>query len=118
MMRGVLIQRAPSEKTSAADALNRYERKIVAAKKASTQRREGARIRELKPHFGKYSLAAITPDLVGRYRNDRLAQGKSKQHRAPRARPARPLVRRGNQGSREQALLFAAVDKHTDLMLG
>ncbi len=40
MVRGVFIQRAPSEKTSVADALDRYEREIVPAKKASTQRRE------------------------------------------------------------------------------
>ncbi|CAJ3815835.1 phage integrase family protein [Burkholderia pseudomallei] len=77
MVRGVFIQRAPSEKTTVADALDRYEREIVPTKKASTQRREGARIRELKEHFGKYSLAAVTPDLVGRYRDDRLAQGKA-----------------------------------------
>ncbi|CAJ3304221.1 phage integrase family protein [Burkholderia pseudomallei] len=51
MVRGVFIQRAPSEKTTVADALDRYEREIVPTKKASTQRREGARIRELKEHF-------------------------------------------------------------------
>lgn len=68
MVRGVFIQRAPSEKTTVADALDRYEREIVPTKKASTQRREGARIREPKAHFGKYSLAAaVTLDLVGRY---------------------------------------------------
>ncbi len=56
MVRSVFIQRAPSEKTTVVDALVRYEREIVPTKKASTQRREGSRIRELKEHFGKYSL--------------------------------------------------------------
>ncbi len=76
MVRGVFIQRAPSEKTVVADALDRYKREIVPTKKASTQRREGVRIRELKAHFGKYSLAA-PPYLVGRYCDDRLAQDKA-----------------------------------------
>nr|WP_231572232.1 MULTISPECIES: hypothetical protein [Burkholderia] len=40
MVRGVFIQRAPSEKTTVADALDRYEREIVPTKKTSTQRRE------------------------------------------------------------------------------
>lgn len=59
MVRGVFIQRAPSEKTTVADALARYAKEIVPLKKATTQRREGARLRELTSHFGKYSLAAV-----------------------------------------------------------
>ncbi|KVE91110.1 tyrosine-type recombinase/integrase [Burkholderia vietnamiensis] len=145
MVRGVFIQRAPSEKTSVADALDRYEREIVPAKKASTQRREGARIRELKAHFGKYSLAAVTPDLVARYRDDRLAQGKANNtvrlelallghlfnvaikewHIGPVYNPVanirkpRPGEGRNQRLSgREQALLLAAVDKRTNPMLG
>jgi hypothetical protein len=74
MVRGVFIQRSPSEKLTVAAALERYEREIVPTKKASTQRREGARIRELLNRFGKYSLAAVTPDLVAAYRDSRLAQ--------------------------------------------
>ncbi|KUZ98722.1 integrase [Burkholderia latens] len=145
MVRGVFIQRAPSEKTSVADALDRYGREIVPAKKASTQRREGARIRELKAHFGKYSLAAVTPDLVARYRDDRLAQGKANNtvrlelallghlfnvaikewhiglvyNPVANIRKPRPGEGRNRRLSgREQALLLAAVDKHTNPMLG
>ncbi|RZF27805.1 site-specific integrase [Paraburkholderia sp. UYCP14C] len=77
MVRGAFIQRAPSEKTTVAVALERYRREIVPTKKATTQRREAARIRELTIHFGKYSLAAVTPDLVAAFRDARLAQGKA-----------------------------------------
>lgn len=145
MVRGVFIQRAPSEKTTVADALGRYEREIVPTKKASTQRGEGARIRELKAHFGKYSLAAVTPDLVGRYRDDRLAQGKANNtvrlelallghlfnvaikewhiglvyNPVANIRKPRPGEGRNRRLSgREQALLLAAIDKHTNPMLG
>lgn len=145
MVRGVFIQRAPSEKTTVADALDRYEREIVPTKKASTQRREGARIRELKEHFGKYSLAAVTPDLVGRYRDDRLAQGKANNtvrlelallghlfnvaikewhiglifNPVSNIRKPRPGEGRNRRLSgREQATLLAAVDEHTNPMLG
>lgn len=145
MVRGVFIQRAPSEKTTVADALDRYEREIVPTKKVSTQRREGARIRELKAHFGKYSLAAVTPDLVGRYRDDRLAQGKANNtvrlelallghlfnvaikewHIGlifnPVANIRKPSPGEGRNrrlSGREQAALLAAVDEHSNPMLG
>ncbi|WP_330987668.1 tyrosine-type recombinase/integrase [Burkholderia territorii] len=145
MVRGVFIQRAPSEKTTVADALDRYEREIVPTKKASTQRREGARIRELKAHFGKYSLAAVTPDLVGRYRDDRLAQGKANNtvrlelallghlfnvaikewHIGlifnPVANIRKPSPGKGRNrrlSGREQAALLTIVDEHSNPMLG
>lgn len=145
MVRGVFIQRAPSEKTSVPDALDRYEREIVPTKKTSTQRREGARIRELKAPFGKYSLAAVTPDLVGRYRDDRLTQGKANNtvrlelallgHLfnvaikewhiglvynpvANIRKPSHGEGRNRRLSGREQALPLAAVDKHTNPTLG
>jgi integrase len=116
-----------------------------AACSSSTQRREGARIRELKTNFGKYSLAAVTPDLVGRYRDDRLAQGKANNtvrlelallwhlfsvaikewhiglvyNPLANIREPRPGEGRNRRLSgREQTLLLAAVDKHTNPMLG
>ncbi|KND55400.1 Shufflon-specific DNA recombinase [Candidatus Paraburkholderia kirkii] len=145
MVRGVFIQRASSEKTTVADALGRYEREIVLTKKASTQRREGARIRELKEHFGKYSLAAVTPDLVSQYRDNRLAQGKANNtvrlelallghlfnvaikewhiglifNPVSNIRKPSPGEGRNRRLSgREQATLLAAVDEHTNPMLG
>ena len=77
MVRGVFIQRAPSEKMTVATALLRYEQEVVPTKKQSTQQREGTRIREVTAFFGKYSMAAVTPDLVAQFRDMRLAQGKS-----------------------------------------
>lgn len=77
MVRGVFIQRAPSEKTSIADALDRYNREVVPTKKPSTQLSETGRIKLLKEYLGKYSLAAVTPDLVAQFRDKRLEQGKS-----------------------------------------
>ncbi|HDR9158107.1 TPA: site-specific integrase [Burkholderia vietnamiensis] len=145
MVRSVFIQRAPSEKTTVADALDRYEREIVPTKKASTQRREGARIRELKANFGKYSLAAVTPDLVSRYRDDRLARGKANNtvhlelallghlfnvaikewHIGlifnPVANIRKPSPGEGRNrrlSESEQAKLLATVDQHSNPMLG
>ena len=77
MVRGVFIQRTPSEKMSIVDAFDRYSREVVPTKKSSTQLREAGRLKLLKEHFGKYSLAAITPDLVAQFRDKRLEQGKS-----------------------------------------
>ncbi len=76
MVRVVYIRRTTHERTTVADALDRYEREVVPLKKASTQAREGARIREVKAFFGQYSLAAA-PDLVAEFRDRRLAQGKA-----------------------------------------
>jgi integrase len=145
MVRGVFIQRAPSEKTTVADALDRYKREIVPTKKPSTQRREGARIRELKARFEIYSLAAVTPDLVGRYRDDRLAQGKANNtvrlelallghlfnvaikewhiglifNPVSNIRKPSPGEGRNRRLSgREQTVLLAAVDAHSNPMLG
>ena len=53
------------------------KKEIVPTKRESTQRREGCRIREINAYFGDYSLAAVTPDLVARFRDMRLGAGKS-----------------------------------------
>jgi len=77
MVRGVFVQRTTSEKMSIADAFDRYNREVVPTKKNSTQLREAGRLKLLKMHFGKYSLAAITPELVAKFRDNRLEEGKS-----------------------------------------
>lgn len=77
MVRGVFIRRTTHERTTVADALDRYEREVVPLKKASTQAREGARIREVKAFFGKYTLAAVSPHLLAECRDKRLALGKA-----------------------------------------
>ena len=77
MVRGVFIQRSASEKMTVAKALEKYELEVVPTKKPSTQQREGSRIREITAYFGQYSLAAVSPDLVAKFRDMRLSQGKS-----------------------------------------
>lgn len=77
MVRGVFIQRSPSEKMTIAEALNRYEKEVMPTKKASTQVREARRIKFLKAEFGKYSLAALTSEIVADFRDQRLSSGKS-----------------------------------------
>ena len=78
MVRGVFIQRTTSEKMTLTEALVRYEKEIIPTKKASTQVRDVRRIKLLKSsELGKYSLAALSSDIVANYRDKRLSAGKS-----------------------------------------
>jgi integrase len=76
MVRGVFIQRAPSERLTFNVALDRYLKEVSVTKSTATQKGEESRSKLLKDYFGKYSLAAITPELVAGYRDQRLAAGK------------------------------------------
>jgi integrase len=76
MVRGVFIQRAPSERLTFNDAIDRYLKEVSVTKSAFTQRGETSKAKQLKAELGKYSLAAITPDLVAEYRDGRLEEGK------------------------------------------
>ena len=76
MVRGVFIQRTPSERLTFNDALDRYLKEVSVTKSAFTQRGEICKAKQLKAELGKYSLAAITPDLVANYRDKRLEDGK------------------------------------------
>lgn len=73
MVRGVHMQRGPSERTTVAAALDRYLGEVTPTKRPSSQAGEKLRARILKRHFGAYSLAAVTPDLVAKFRDERLA---------------------------------------------
>ena len=75
MVRGVFICRDAYERMTVAVALDRYAREVTPHKKPSTRARAVLRIGELTTQFGKYSLAAITPELVGTFRDRRLAAG-------------------------------------------
>lgn len=77
MVRGVFIQRTPSEKMTIETAMIRYVKEVVPTKKPSTQLREATRVKQLLSHFGNYSLAAVTSEMVAAYRDLRLEQGKS-----------------------------------------
>jgi len=76
MVRGVFIQRAPSERLTFNDAIDRYLKEVSITKSDFTQRGEISKAKQLKAKLGKYSLAAITPDLVAEYRDGRLEEGK------------------------------------------
>jgi integrase len=76
MVRGVFIERAPSERMTFGSALDRYLAEVTPTKKESTQRAERLKAVSLRLFFGKYSLAAVSSDLVARYRDQRLAEGK------------------------------------------
>ncbi len=73
MVRGLYIERSPSERMLLAEAMRRYLAEVSPTKKPTTQKAEARKAKTLLAFFGKYSLAAITPDLVARYRDGRLA---------------------------------------------
>lgn len=77
MVRGVFIERTPSEKMTIKTAMLRYVKEVVPTKKPSTQQREATRVKQLLSHFGHYSLAAVNTEMVAAYRDLRLEQGKS-----------------------------------------
>lgn len=77
MVRGVHIQRSPSESMTISSALDRYLRDISPTKRPSTQQSEKIRAKVLKEHLGRYSMVALFPDIVAKYRDSRLADGKS-----------------------------------------
>lgn len=77
MVRGAYIDRAPSESTTLKSAMNRYLAEVSPTKSAGTKRRETVRAKPLLEELGDYALVAITPDLIGQYRDKRLIAGKS-----------------------------------------
>ena len=70
MVRGVYIDRAGSDRILLKHALDRYLREVSSTKKPSTHSAEQHKAKALKAKLGAYSLAAITPDLVAKYRDD------------------------------------------------
>jgi integrase len=75
MVRGMYIRRSNAERLTLAAALDRYQREVTPTKKASTQHSEKGRYETLRAFFGAYSLAAVTPDLVAKFRDQRLQVG-------------------------------------------
>lgn len=75
MVRGVFIQRATSERLTLANALDRYLKEVSSTKSDFTLRGEKSKAKQLKAKLGKYSLAALTADLVAGYRDERLEEG-------------------------------------------
>jgi hypothetical protein len=87
MVRGLFIQRGPSERITFEAAMKRYLSDVTPTKRPLTQKTEKNRAGCLVAFFGKYSLAAITTELIAQYRDARLAdEGRTKQGKArPRA---------------------------------
>jgi hypothetical protein len=73
MVRGIYIQRSTSEGMTFEAALKRYlaDRRYP-HQKPSTQKSEQHKACTLIEHLGKYSLAALTPELIANYRDTRL----------------------------------------------
>jgi len=145
MVRGVYIDRATSERMLLKKALARYEAEVCPTKRPSTARREKPAGANLKAALGDYSLAALTPDIVANYRDQRLAEGLStstvrlelallshlfttaiKEWRIgllynPVANIRKPPPHRGRDrrlSPEEEEKLLRACDKHSNPMLG
>ncbi|SOP95491.1 integrase [Pseudomonas syringae pv. syringae] len=73
MVRGVYIQRSGSERMTLAMALKRYLAEISPTKKPTTQRAEAIKAQKLISHLGKYSMAALSAEIIANYRDTRLA---------------------------------------------
>jgi integrase len=73
MVRGAYIQRAGADRLTIANALIRYLTDITPTKRPSSQVSDRQRALILTKHLGKYSLAAVTPDVVAKFRDTRLA---------------------------------------------
>ncbi len=91
MVRGVYIQRAPSERMTIEDALKRYLSEISPTKRPASADSDARHAKPLMQNLGKYSLAALTPELIAKYRDDRLAGLDRKDAKGkPAPSPVRP----------------------------
>ncbi|WP_370661947.1 tyrosine-type recombinase/integrase [Massilia alkalitolerans] len=77
MVRGVYISRTGSERMTLQEALHRYLAEVTPTKKPTTQRSEKITAQHLIGYLGKYSMAALSSELVASYRDNRLSAGKS-----------------------------------------
>jgi len=95
MVRGVYIDRAPSERMTLRAAMDRYLAEVTPTKSKTTITREKNRVKPILKVLGDYSLAAITPQRVADYRDQRM--------NTPSARTGKPLS--GNSVRLELALI-------------
>lgn len=72
MVRGVYIDRAPSERMALRTAMARYLAEVTPTKSKTTITCEKNRAKPILQALGDYSLAAITPQLVADYRDLRM----------------------------------------------
>ncbi len=96
MVRGVYIQRSGSERLTLEKALQQYLREVSPTKKPTTQRAEATKAQQLIRHLGKYSLAALSSEVIANYRDTRLGS----------------LTNRGNPTSNNTVRLELALLSH------
>ncbi len=73
MVRGAFIQRAAGDRLTVAAAMKRYLADVVPSKRPTTQVADQKRSKILVKHLGKYSLTSLTPEVIARFRDMRLA---------------------------------------------
>lgn len=77
MVRRLYVNRAPAERITVREALERYLEEITPTKKLSTQAGERRKAKHLFRELGDLAMAAVTPKVVASYRNRRLSLGRS-----------------------------------------
>lgn len=68
---GSFIQRDDAERTTFAQAADRYRREVLPTKRGAAQ--DEYVLKRVVERFGKYSMAAISPTLIAAYRDERLS---------------------------------------------
>ena len=99
MVRGVYIRRATADRLTIATALDRYLKEVTPTKRPSSQEGERRRAAILKRELGQYSLAALTPEIIAGFRDERLA-GLDRRNKK-----GEPIPRANNTVRLELALL-------------
>jgi integrase len=99
MVRGAYIQRAPADRLTLAKALERYLAEVTPTKRPSTQISDRNRSKILIAYLGKYSLSALTPEIVAKFRDARLAGEDRKNAKG------KPIPRSNNTVRLDLALL-------------
>jgi integrase len=126
-------------------AIDTYLKEVSANKKSSTHYAVQHKAKAVKAALGKYSLAAVTPDIIAEYRDQRLKKGKSastvrlelsllshmftiaiREWRVgltynPVSNIRKPTPTKGRNrrlSKEEEKRLFAALDKYSNPMLG
>lgn len=72
--RGIFVSRIETERTTLHDLIERYRVEVLPGKRG---KHFGPALKVLDEHFGKYSLAALSPKLVASFRDKRTKAGLS-----------------------------------------
>ncbi len=70
-VRGAYIQPATADRLTIEIALKRYLADVVPTKRPTSQLADVKRSRILIKHLGRYSLAALSPELIAKFRDMR-----------------------------------------------